>query len=423
MTFKFGYPANKNSYIPPTNTGLQIYAQARLDNVVPRAVQKHANSLTVDGIYLYAWLKNRTAPICTCSGHKFDSSSTTNLLKSSGDVNTDLRQPRTNLPSNEGNSPEHFNPFRFSVGEAEFNDGNQFDGPPPLPSNLDGGNTSDDNSLLESLSQPVDPETLARFVAGIDSGAVFGGDKTKCGICYSSGYVNGYSLYNGQRFVLDASGNWPFELINGAELDSASKPYKFKLSGPAYVQWYVDLPPFVAQWLNFNTANNLDFAPGVVLEIYYNGVWNEVTLSFLISLSGSNSLSAIPVRVRVDSSMGLEEVEFTHAELTCMFGPPLLGQSPLVSFNLNWEQQQALVSTNFEILGNIEYIPRETVFQDSRLNIMWKCLDITRKVTANGQVFGYDVNVRRILDYEVQHKMTLPILNPNNYQNQIVTQV
>src|SRR6185437_17099502 len=55
-----------NSAVPPSNEGLNRYAQARLDNVVSRAVRRHENALRVDGIKLHLWIKRNGGLICTC---------------------------------------------------------------------------------------------------------------------------------------------------------------------------------------------------------------------------------------------------------------------------------------------------------------------------------------------------------------------
>jgi hypothetical protein len=425
MTFTIGNKFNYNKFIPPTNTGLEAYAQARLNNIIPRAIQKHSNSLSVDGIYLYLWQKTRTAPVCTCSGSKTSKDYSDNIAQKTGNVNTDLKIPKTNNIPNLPPNVDSFASFSFSTNRDTFLDDES--GPPEIAFNnqqlpLDNGNGElDINDILENLSEPVDPETLARLVAGASSGMYYGGDKTQCGICYSSGFVNGYTLYNGQRFVLDASGNFPFELINGAVLNTNTHPNSFELQGQAYVKWYVDVPPYLEQWLNIAISNNMKSAQGLILEALYNSVWQEITLDFLLTLIGSSDLQSLPIRVRINSDSGssLEKVTFTHAEFSCMYGVPLLGQSPLVSYNLNWDQQEPLIQTNFEILGIINDIPRETIIQDTRLNMLWKTLEVTKKITSSNMVFGYDVNVRRVATSEVQYKMLLPYLQPQNNLNQL----
>jgi hypothetical protein len=423
MAFSFGNKFNYNSHIPPTNTGLQAYAQARLDNVIPRAIQKHSNSLSVDGIYLYLWQKTRTPPICTCSGKKTSLDPVSNIPSLSGNVNTDLRVPKTSNDPNNLKEATGFSSFSFTSNHNAFL--NDASGPPSVAFSNDqipldnGDGELDINDLMNNLSEPVDPETLARLVAGASSGMYYGGDKTQCGICFSSGYTNGYSLYNGQRFVLDASGNWPFELFNGAVLNSETKPYSFELQGQAYVQWYVDLPPFLEQWLNILISDNMKPAQGLIIEVNYNSTWQEITLDLLTTLIGASDLQSLPIRVRIDASYNLETITFTHAELSCMYGVPLLGQSPLVSYNLNWDQQEPLIQTNFEVLGILDNIPRETIIQDTRLNMLWKTLEVTKKITSYGKVFGYDINVRRVATSEVQYKLLLPYLMPSNSLNQL----
>ncbi len=425
---KFGGYFDKDDAIPSSNTGLNKYAQARLNNTVSRAVAKHANSLFVDGIYFNVWTKTLGGIPCTCSGKQLKGSLSDSVPLRSPDVNANNRQPiKSKNPLDISDSNDNdFSAFVFSTNDqsAVISSFNQtppdqaLDFNTPLDNSLD---TLNRNLLLEQLTQPVDDDELARLISGQNTGAVFGGDKTACGICFSTGHVNGYTLQGGQRVILDASFTNPYVLTGGAYVDFNSHPNKFILNGTATVGWTADLSPYVLQWLSFEVNNNLQPARNTIFELFYAGAWQEITLGLLLSLNGANT-SAMQLRVRANpaSNLGVDDtIEFTHAEISYMLTPPLLGQAPQLPVALNFDVLEPLINTNFELLASLPNLPRESIMQDSRTNLLWKVTQVTAKITSSGQVFGYDVDVRKVNTSEALYRLVLPLNIPTAPQNNL----
>jgi hypothetical protein len=259
------------------------------------------------------------------------------------------------------------------------------------------------------------------LVNAASTGTIYGGDKTPCGICFSSGRVNGYSLIGGMRVILDNSFTNPVQLLNGAMVDTDCHPNKFLLNSTGSVQWTADLTPYPFAWLNFAVNNNLSPAYNTLFQAYWNGSWQEITLGFLLSLAGQNT-SQMLFRVIANPAANLKVgdlVEFTHAEITYSVRPPLLGQAPQLPYLFSYDQLEPLINTNFELLADIPDIPRQTIMQDSRTNLLWSVGSVTPKITAAGQVFGFDVDVRKIASSEAFYRLLLPFQLPTAPQNQL----
>lgn len=412
MTFRIGGKFDRTTAIGPANTGLNLIAQTRLDNTIARANAKQQNSLSVDAILFYVWRRNWGGLPCTCVGHKRSSNSVDTLPSFSDDVNANRRQFQP--AENTMYSPESGELTSFQIETNNF-DSVALDIQEDPEKALDFAESLDDaendlgaDALLEHLSQPVDEEKLARLVAGISSGAVYGGDKTKCGICYATGYREGYTLYNGQRFILDFSGVQPFQL-NNADINYESRPYLATLSsGNSSIVWTVDLPPYFNQWVDFRVSNNLKDARGVIFEIYLNGTWTEITLAILESLKGTDNVNT-QVRVRRNPDLPLDaDVVLTHAELTCMYGVPLIGQMPQLPITLTYETLQPIISTTIEMSPKVGNLSRESIIQDSKTDLLWKVNEVTGNQTSINQVYGYNLSVRRLMQGEVKTRLKMP---------------
>jgi hypothetical protein len=428
MKMRLGGPFDRDSSIPPPNTGLNYYAQKRLDNVVSRAVARHQNSLFVDGIYFNVWTRHiGGGAVCTCTSNLNTGSLLESLPADSTDVNANRRQPihaRNPLDIRDSEDGD-FKAFVFSTNDhaAVLNKNNPppniaLDFNEPLDNAID---TLNQKLLMENLLQPPDEDELARMVAGSSTGAVYGGDKTPCGICFSTRYTGGYSLMGGQRVVLDASFAYNYSLHNGAIVDTNSHPHKFRLNSKSYVLWEADLTPYAISWLNFAVNNNLEHAPLLQLELFWNHKWQEVTLGLLLQLYGKDT-SNMRLRVIPNPNVKFSNediLEFTHAELSYITVPPLLGQAPQLPLAVNFEVVEPLISTNFELSASAPEIPRETVMQDSRTNLLWKVMTVTPQMTAGKQIFSYNVDVRKIASSESLYRLVLPFQLPTDPSKQI----
>ncbi len=410
--------------IAPENTGIGWIAQTRLNGLVARANQKLINAMKVDGVPLTVWVKTQTGYPCTCcASDKVTSgllSSSVENAQSTNHFYTDLDASALPDPTeqkfkavrlksvdlvNDISDPiwaSLANPTSNKIITPEINETNQLN--QGVQVNL---NQNEDLDIFVPNANQVEGQSeygdfeLDDFFAGGDSGAVFGGDKTACGICFTSGFTQGYSLLNGQRIVLDASGSVPFSL-QGADLISSTYPNSFNLPvNNTGVFWQLELPVFCKEWINVRARNNLKPAQWVIIEYSLDAVnWNLLTLDILNGTSNSYTRLWY-IRARRDpAATQVSQVTFTHLELMVITSDPIPSQTPNFSYNTDFNQYDAIVNTTFDVAPTVNMIPRESVFSDNKYGLFWKVIDITPQMTSGQQIFGFTVNARLVQRHE-----------------------
>lgn len=414
--------------IAPENTGIGWIAQTRINNIVGRANQRLINALKVDGVPLTLWTKTQTGYPCTCCKPEgVTSGLLAAAVQNTPTTNNFYTDPEaTNLPSP---TEQKYKVIRMR-GEDLVNDAQE-----DIWSNLinpvnknitpEVNETFPLNEVQVNLNQNQDDDLITpnvnslegqeefgdfeldSFFAGGDSGAVFGGDKTACGVCFTSGWTQGYTLVNGKRIVLDASGEVPFSL-QGADLISSTYPSSFKLPlNNQGVYWQIELPVFSQQWVNVRARNNLKAAPNVLIE-YTDSIetptWQTLTLDVLNSTSNVGT-RVWYIRARRDPSANQIDVIFTHLELMVITSDPIPSQTPNFTYNTDFNQYDAIVNTQFDIAPTIAMIPRESVFSDNKYGLFWKVTNVTPQMTSGQQVFGFTVDARLVQRHEMLYNL------------------
>ena len=389
MAFRLGNTTS-NSVLSPTNKALTKIAQDRINSTVARAVARHENALQVDGSDIYLWTKGSGGLICTCRQPQ------KNLISDSpkSDSIDDLRMP------NNGAQDTSISTFRVVHSGAPYEDEQPYPDLPPefAGLNLETVDTSLDGGYKENYDtlEPLNSEQLDNQLATLLStgSTVYGGDKTPCGICFTTGKTHGYELATGKRLVLDASFEYPYTL-NNSSIKPNTYPYKFQVGSKASVEWTVNLPAYTDGWLNFTIRDNLVPARNLQIVWFYQGMWQPLTLLSLSQTEGSDRSNTLIRVVQLDTAEFMQS-EFTHVELIYSTRKPLIGQCPPISYTQNYDVLEPLITTEFEILSSVPEIPRESVFQDSKFKMLWRVLESSPKMTASGQVFSFMVNVRSV---------------------------
>ena len=62
----FSSPDAPVSALSPVNTGIESFAQRRLDNIISRANAQYLNALAVDAVPLNIWARTLSGVPCTC---------------------------------------------------------------------------------------------------------------------------------------------------------------------------------------------------------------------------------------------------------------------------------------------------------------------------------------------------------------------
>jgi hypothetical protein len=434
MVFNFGSSGNNyanthgSDAIAPANTGISHIAQARMDNIISRANKQLINSMKVDGDPLYIWAKTQTGRPCTCCNPIGSNAGIVASLADGPSTNHAVIDPtQSELPDVNSNkfkvikltSQNLVNNTNDPIWESLANPTIKTNTPVVTETfdlNTPSVNLDDTQDLdlfvthgnSQEGAEHFGDEDLDAFFAGGASGAVFGGDKTACGICFTSGWTQGYSLLNGHRFVFDASGDIPFHL-NGADLDDSAHPFKFSLPTNAngYVYWMIELPVFCQRWVNVRARNNLDPAHNVLIEYAVQNlantdplVWNTLTLDVLNSTSNLGTRIWFIRARRQPTAFDLPEVHFTHLELVVLTMDATMSQTPQLAYNTDFQSYDAIINTQFDIAPTVVMLPRESVFSDNKYGLFWKIIDVTAGLTSKLQNFGYTVTARVVQRHE-----------------------
>lgn len=402
--------------IGPENTGLAHIAQTRMDNIISRSNAKYIEALKVDGIYLTIWIKQQAGYPCTClkqntpisglvagtnTNGKYSNNTTDNLpspldntFKITRVIGTDL-VPITNDPEF-----DFLNPVIKSPLVTDNIPANDLIG---VDLNATNDQTVDNLESGTQLGEVNLDEDVDEFFAGDVSGAVFGGDKTACGICFTTGWTDGYHLLNGQRIVFDASGSIPFTL-NGTVIDTNEHPYKFILPENNGVYWKFEFPAYCQSWVNFRARNNLSAADNITIQYSTDGInWYLLTLDILNQTS--NTGTARVWYIRAIKTVPFVVSKFTHLEFVVITSNPTVAQSPNLTYPTNFDAFDAIVNTQFEIAPTIAHLPRESVFMDSKYGLMWKVVDVVQNSTSKSQIFGYQVTCRLVQRHEQLYQL------------------
>ena len=398
-------PGISSRIAAPTNKALTKIAQARVENEAARAVARHANALAVDGTDIYLWKRSNAGLICTCRKPLAGLQATP--LYSSPEA---IREPLISQGSSAIGGIANADDIDFKVMPRVSKDDEGFDYDPNMPDELRksvdiysdgiGDRHAEQDAYFETENEISDQQLATMLNEGA---AVYGGDKTVCGICFGTQRTHGYDLATGKRLLLDASGEVRYTLIN-ANMVENTYPKQFSINSNGYIVWLVDLPSYTNGWLNFTIRDNLAPASNLVLEFFYYNQWLPLTVTNISQSEGSDRTQT-PIRVRQADNSGLSLATLTHVELIYATRKPLLGQMPPLNYMTNYEVDQPLITTEFEILADIDDIPRESVFQDAKFKYLWKVIDVTPKMTALGQVFSLNLTARRIQQSELLYAL------------------
>lgn len=403
--------------LPPRNSGMSNWSQLRLNNTIARANQQYKEALNTDGFSIYVWSRSLRGNICSCQ-KKTDmvkpipTDTKTKSLKSSGSKPNDLWQIKRALPT----PAQQANDFYDEI--QEFN-------------NTTGDETSSKLGR-EIYTTAIGEEDSGLLSIGNDRSVLFGGqDKTRCGICFGYGYVDGYSLYNGQRIVLEST---KVNSISGFVSNTEKLPLSFSspLRLDSYVEWIVELPTYYQRVMGVNIRNNLKSVEGLIAIFSIdNGItWKVLNATNIDSGFGAPQRAIIRVVVNnttqdnivnidpqygISSSTGLEYVrsatsdpiEFTHLEIFYIMGDMPKAQMPNFTRPTNFEFFDVLVQAQMEVGADISWIDREYIIGDSKHGLLWKVVDATPKLTSLRQVLGYDLSLRLVQNSEQVYLLNL----------------
>ena len=417
-TFRLGSQFATTNAMGVSVQGLSRYAQARLDNSVSRQVRKHQEALKVDNIGLYIWLRRMGGLVCTCRQPAKPIASEQQLPDQDNLTPDQLRQPRqesTELPIAGEDGP-----VSFKVMHMRGQPHNPLPNP-PVPTDFAGVNNLNNNGIdgsqkydglnslapLDEASNDLTDDELA--IAMSEGGGLFGGDSTACGICFGTGRTHGYELATGQRMILDASNEWLFNFSGNATIDYSQFPAQFMLDSRAdsAIIWTVDLPTFTNGWLVVAVRNNLEPANNLIVQWQHNGSWQTITPAILGATDGVDR-RATQIRVVNDGGVGLgDNLCFTHVEIIYSTSPPIAAATAPINITTNFDVSQPVITAEFEVMAQLDSLPRESIFVDTKYHMVWKIVDSLAKFTSTGQMFAFTINARSVHTSEMAYALKL----------------
>ena len=362
----------QSSVLKPANYGMSHIAKERLVQYVGMAVQKHIEAVEVDGTPAEIWIKQTGGRVCTCQHPQ---------ITTSNSIGSDIPQHIQQV--------QEENPFTFKIKSPEdiIDAGEYYDEnkEPPTTIQNDGGNwtkqfDTDGSNLIDQPSNLLDE--------GLSS-LLFGGDKSTCGVCFGTGWTDGYRLINGQRVVIDAT------LPNNvcmATIDTDTLPYSFKLPGDSnsYIEWLkVEVPRYFKD-VEFGLFNNTIPVQGVVLIRPSNAQEYKP-----LSLSNLQNIHSAFMDIKIVGQFN-QPLRFTHLNLVYTTSDFPKIDTPPFEKSENYQFFEALMTTNFEVPGSIPYVDRESVIGIAKEGFLWKVSSVNQVMTHERQIFKSTINARLI---------------------------
>lgn len=398
----------------PTNTGMSHIAKDRIEHLVSSVNRKHQEALATDGVSGWLFTKVRAGLPCTCQTRELvetpislseDSATVTQVSSSMGSVNAPhIRSFRiSDYHETAGNSSIKITREGTdlkSIHERRMAKPDNFRDEDMVPVEQD--NAIDD--ILAMADGFTDPDDDARQKQIMPR--LYGGEKTRCGICFGSGFVGGYQLHGGQRIVLDASQTYETSLEN-CEVDATTSPSSFVIerTGNKWVEWQLAVPTYFEKVLAINVYDNVEPAVGRIIEAHTgNGVWTELSTSFLESLRGIATILHVRVRPVTSAPTFTNQLRFTHVELLYQLTATLKVDLPSLPKSVDFEQFDVLQTlSGVEFPASIPNLDREAVFVEDKYRQAWAVTEIEQKQTSGYQIFNNVVSLRLIQQYETKY--------------------
>lgn len=425
-------PKGWQKNLPPSNMGMAKIAQQRLDHVLAAYGRRHEEALTVDGVPLYIWLRADSGVRCSCGAADREDPDTIPTPrqefeaaqraadKSDGQA-IRVRDIMRESDDGPGIEPEN-DPQKFRRSKAHW-DAHDLKGKsafeiaiaahqkekyaPDDPTDM----VTDDmlDAVLSEIPSIVGDEemsnSLTQSIAGLSEGGslINGTGQTLCGICFGTGWTGGYSLQNGQRVVLDASGAQAVKTHDCEMCPTRPISFSVPCRSASFVEWHCALPNYFRD-LHIRIRNNAQPASGIALIFSCDGKqsWDPLTTINMTNKSGS--LSNVFIRAVTDQEAQNHGERgasvFTHVDLVFEFSVPIFGQMPQLALADNLDFYEPIVDTTFEISARAGGLTRGTLIAERKHGYIWKVSDVTNSISSRGLLSFTNVSARLIHAWE-----------------------
>lgn len=439
---------NIRSRLTPGNQGMSKRVDDKLNSIVDAHASKFKTALAVDGAVSFIWNKHRGVIACTCRGLRNLDNIASHEIGLTGhetpvtdvtlDKGTRTASPVATLANggvrqvgglNESSIDQLFKHQSETVVEKiagdndeEFTEDSEVDIFDAMFNEGDAGPMfAGDGDPMQNL--------IASDNFGNSSDHGFTSQMVACSICFGSGFVDTWRLYNGERIVLDASAAHGIDVFGAVDVDNTSQPIVYALYERSYIRWsQVDIPTSWRHLIRIHVYNKNELISPERYTLFWRhaaapGVRNVLTYDTLNALNGSPLLMGdnkliIELEPNIDDPE--ESLIFTHAEILLSLGHPVRIQVPEMEIPNEDEYIDWNASPTFESPSDIE-VKENSYVIEGKYRRIWKVTSINRKLSARGISFGYSLSTRSLHSFERQYFLMNVFRRPRNpfHNNQL----
>lgn len=362
----------QNSILRPANNGIAIVAKNRMQQAVGMQNAQHIEALNVDGVDLQVWIKNFSGQVCTCGLHDQQHK----IVDPITDQGVDSFDPFSDIKVKSN--------WNTTAQQVIENDNEMYDQP---TQHYQGSDDFQTDQLTEDL--------IDQYAIGQQNSLLFGGDKTPCGICYGTGYKEGYQLFNGKRYVLDYFDNpqtFGFKLTK-------TYPYSYQAdySKENYITWKFQAPTFFKEYLGIRVRDNITHCKDYTCEISFDNTnWMEYDDQLVRQRNRQPTTIYLRIRPYSLPERKTNKFSITHIEVFYQLGDYIKGDFAPIEQRENWELFEALQTTSLELAGDVSYLTRESCICEPKTGHLWKVISFTEHMDHNRQIFKNNIELRMV---------------------------
>ena len=301
-----------------------------------------------------------------------------------------MRNNEEELPPIFENGMNDENPFSTATLKTEWN---------TKPDQQHSTPESGFNGIEDFKESELTIDDIEEYAIGSNNSLIFGGDKSPCGICYGTGYKEGYQLFNGKRYILDY---WDNPETFGFMLQR-TYPYSYEadFSSDNYIIWKFKAPTLFKEYLGIRVRNNVEYCRNYSLYVSFDGSsWLKYDDSLIRDRNGKQTeiyLKICPYTMPGDNNI---KFSVSHIEVFYQLGEFIKGDFEPITETENFELFEALQTTKLELAGDVSYIGREDVICEGKQGQLWKVISVTPHMTSDRQIFKNELELRLVQNSE-----------------------
>ncbi len=374
MAFKM--PSNRRLH--PQNSKVVNTAIETIKTTAPIAQERYWNAFRVNGY--------------TCSVYNFLTQG--KLCSCSAGTKTNVTKP---ILDEEGNAPREYIEQMlnggilngsFDYGEIPVN--------PLRPSTkileLDTGVKPTTTHFSTDFSTPNANFIEEDYSDDFLEGELGNTSNNKCTICYGSGFIGGFNLCFGNRFVLEASHSDIY--LYGFSVHQENSPYSFvSYLDDAYVQFKISLPRYINSINALNVKFNSNTLDDARLQVSQDGVFfTDLTIANLKTFCTGQ-----PIIIKV---FNIES--FTHLEIELNLSEQITYlEYPVIAKTGDVQLLDAIGDVQIYVSPLISEIKPKDIIVDNTLGKVWRVISVNDHKDRNYNIHGWEVNARLVQAFEM----------------------